>query len=120
MSYFTGPFPDDRPPDDESSDDTEIILTHRMFLSEAGWRIGVKSGSDREFCYMMMPGQDFYHRLLDGELFLHRNEEKLCMACASRRGLLIAEPKRLREIIITPPADAESVPLEIGWYDVTR
>ena len=65
----------------------------------------MKAGSDREFCYMMMPGQDFYHRLLDGEIFLQRHDEKLCLACASRRGLLVAEPRRLREVVIPLPAD---------------
>ena len=53
-----------------------------MYLAEPGWRIGVKAGYEREFCYMMMPGQDFYHRLLDGEIYLHRHDEKLCLACA--------------------------------------
>jgi hypothetical protein len=120
MSFATDPFHRHRPPDDEANDDTEIIISRRMYLAEPGWRIGVKSGSDREFCYMMMPGQDFYHRLLDGEIYLHRHEERLCLACASRRGLLIAEPKRLREITIAPPADEEGVPLEVGWYDVKR
>ena len=92
----------------------------RMFLSEPGWRIGVKTGSDREFCYMMAPGQDFYHRLLDGEIFLLRAEEKLCLACASRRGLIAHEPKRLRESIVPIPADMEAIPLELDWRDVKR
>jgi hypothetical protein len=91
-----------------------------MFLSEPGWRIGVKHGSDREFCYMMMPGQDFYHRLLDGEIFLHRQDEKICLACASRRGLLVAEPRRLREAVLPIPADEESIPLDLGWHDSRR
>ncbi len=124
MTYATGPFSDPRPPDDQSDDDrdavTETVTSRRMFLAEPGWRIGVKTGSDREFCYMMMPGQDFYHRLLDGEIFLHRNEEKLCLACAARRGLLLSEPKRLREAIIPLPVHAESIPLELGWRDAER
>jgi hypothetical protein len=120
MSYATGPFSAPRPPDDPSDDDREAIIPHRMFLAEPGWRIGVKTGSDREFCYMMMPGQDFYHRLLDGEIFLHRHEEKLCLSCAARRGLLVSEPKRLREVIIPLPVHEESIPLELGWRDHER
>jgi hypothetical protein len=80
----------------------------RLFLFEAGWRIMLKVGSEREFCYMTAPGQDFYHRLLDGEIYLARAEEKLCLACAERRGLLSYEPRMLREPISTldlePPA----------------
>src|SRR5436309_1976999 len=74
----------------------------RLFLYEGGWRIGLKSGSDREFCYMTAPGQDFYHRLLDGEIYLVRNEEKLCLACAERRGLLSYEPRTLRDLVQLP------------------
>ena len=39
----------------------------RLYLHEPGWQIGLKVGSEREFCYAMAPGQDYYHRLLDGE-----------------------------------------------------
>ena len=57
----------------------------------------MKVGSDRAFCYMMAPGQDYYHRLVDGELFVHYNEERLCFACAERRGLISTQPRALRE-----------------------
>jgi hypothetical protein len=83
---------------------------HRLFLHEAGWRVGLKSGSEREFCYMTAPGQDFYHRLQDGEVFLARGDEKLCLACAERRGLLSYEPRGLREPIAGPS-------LEVGTLD---
>src|SRR5438105_1866588 len=71
----------------------------RLFLFESGWRIELKSGSDREFCYMMAPGQDYYHRLLDGEIYLARSDEKLCLACAQRRGLLSYQPRTLGESV---------------------
>ena len=54
----------------------------RLFLYENGWRIALKAGSDREFCFMTAPGQDYYHRLLEGEIYLARGDEKLCLACA--------------------------------------
>jgi hypothetical protein len=98
----------------------EVEQPRRMFLFESGWRIGIKSGSSREFCYMMHPGQDFYHRLLDGEIFLVRAEERLCLACALRRGLIAFEPKRLRESIVGVPADLEAIPLEVDWRAVER
>lgn len=91
-----------------------------MFIFEPGWRVGIKAGSDREFCYMMAPGQDFYHRLLDGEVFLHRHAEKICLACAIRRGLLAAEPKTLREAILPLPVNEESIPLDLGWRESER
>jgi hypothetical protein len=103
------------PPDDE-----EIVAARRMYLFEAGWRVGVKTGSTREHCYMMAPGQDFYHRLLDGEMFLVREDERLCFSCAARRGLISYEPKRLRDTLVAVPADHEAVPLEVDWRGAKR
>ena len=53
----------------------------------------------QEFCYQIAPGQDYYHRLLDGEIYLHKADEKLCLPCAARRGLLTYDPKILRDPI---------------------
>jgi hypothetical protein len=72
----------------------------RLFLREPGWRIAHKIGSTREFCYAMTPGEDYYHRLLDGELYVYHGDERLCLTCAERRGLLSREPKPLRESVI--------------------
>src|SRR5438128_9072323 len=80
----------------------------RLFLYEGGWRIELKIGSDREFCYMTAPGQNYYHRLLDGEIYLVRHDEKLCLACAERRGLLSYEPRTLRDIPLLALSVAES------------
>ncbi len=71
----------------------------RLFVFEPGWRISRKAGSDREFCYVMAPGKDYYHRLMDGEIYLAKADEKLCLPCAARRGLLSYDPKTLREPI---------------------
>ena len=102
------------------SQDDEIAPSRRMFIFEVGWRVGVKSGSTRELCYMMAPGQDYYHRLLDGEVFLVRDGERLCLSCATRRGLISFEPKQLREGIASVPADLEAMPLELDWRDAKR
>jgi hypothetical protein len=79
----------------------------RVFLFEPGWRIELKLGSEREFCYVMAPGQEYYHRLLDGEIYLVRGDERLCLACAERRGLLSFEPRTLGALgrIEPPPGE---------------
>ena len=82
----------DEPPPTESESDP---APRRLFIREIGWRVGHKLGSAREFCYAMAPGQEFYHRLLDGEVFVYHGDERLCLACAERRGLLAYEPKGL-------------------------
>jgi hypothetical protein len=86
----------------------------RLFIHEPGWRIGQKVGSVREFCYAIAPGQDYYHRLLDGELFLFHGDERLCLACAERRGLLAYSPKNLREA----PTLIEIESGEIGEWEL--
>jgi hypothetical protein len=83
----------------------------RLYLFEPGWRISIKRGSEREFCYQMAPGQDYYHRLLDGEIYLHHHDEKLCLACAVRRGLIAFEPRRLRNPIDPSLADFSDLPV---------
>lgn len=88
----------------------------RIFIFEPGWAITRKRSSDREFCYMMSPGQDYYHRLLDGEVYLVRGDEKVCFPCASRRGLLTHEPKSLREPM--PGLNLAIDDLLAGGFDV--
>ncbi len=71
------------------------IPHRRLFLREPGWRVGLKLGSERAFCYMMEPGKDYYHRLLDGEIFVYHDDERICLACAVRRGLLSYDARGL-------------------------
>jgi hypothetical protein len=104
----------------DTTEDENLATAHRMFLFEEGWSIRIKSGSHREFCHMMAPGQDFYHRLLDREIFLVRSDERLCLACATRRGLIALQPKRLRDSITSVPADLEAIPLELDSSDTDR
>jgi hypothetical protein len=84
---------------DREPERDDVPPPRRMYLHEPGWRIKLKVGNDREFCYMTAPGQDYYHRVYDGELYVQRGDERLCMACAQRRGLLSFEPKQLRQTI---------------------
>jgi hypothetical protein len=88
----------------------------RIFLREAGWQIAQKHGSDRAFCHQIAPGDASYHRLADGEVYLHRGDERLCLPCAGRRGLLAHEPRLLREPAV-PLADFDDADLAPG-YDV--
>jgi hypothetical protein len=83
----------------------------RLFVFEPGWRVGVKRGSHREFCYMMAPGQDYYHRLLDGELFVYHGDERLCLSCAARRGLISFAPRSLGKPIDPSLADSSELPV---------
>ncbi len=89
-----------RPPAPQKPSPDPPQSPRRVFLFEAGWNVALKVGSERVFCYMMAPGQDYYHRLLDGEVYLYHGVERVCLACAERRGLLSREPRGLREPLL--------------------
>ncbi len=136
MSHPSGPERDrDRPPTSVSASERELELGRnrlvpsarpdesdrparplalpRLFLREPGWQVAVKVGSERTFCYLTHPGETYYHRLADGELYLYRADIKVCLPCADRQGLLHHEPKRLR-----PPArDAIAGPASAAARD---
>jgi hypothetical protein len=97
----------------DSHDGEEPTVVRRLFVFEGGWHARVKTGSHREFCHAMAPGQEFYHRLVDGEIFLVRDSEKVCLPCAARRGLVAVERKTLRDVAVAIPADLEAIPLDI-------
>ena len=111
-----------RPAQTESfpaAEDGAAAAPRRMFIFERGWSVGTKTGSHRELCYMMAPGQDFYHRLGDGEVYVFQNTERLCLACAFRRGLIAFEPKQLRDAVVPFIEDLEAIPLDVASLETS-
>ena len=51
----------------------------------------IKSGWDREFCCHKNPGEDYFHMLVGGELYIQRGDEKYCLSCAIRLGILTTD-----------------------------
>ena len=73
---------------DSTSVAAEAEIDRRLYFPDSdGWTFRVKSGP-REFCSHRNPGEEWFHLLLDGELFLQFDEEKVCLNCAYRNGLL--------------------------------
>lgn len=63
-------------------------LDRRLYLPLAdGWEFRVKSGP-REYCYYRNPNEEWFHLLIDGELYLQFGSEKICLNCALRHGIL--------------------------------
>jgi hypothetical protein len=91
--------------------------TPRMYVHVPGWRISIKRGSDRAFCHMMAPGQDYYHRLADGEIYLHQGDERICLSCATRRGIIATEPRRLRDDAPMFLNDSGEMPIYVPGVD---
>ncbi len=105
---------DPREPIDDNSNSSEHDDHHsivpRIFLREPGWSVALKPSSDREFCHQMHPGENSYHRLSQGEIYVQSPDERLCLLCASRRGLLHFEPTRLRKPSPTVQLDGPGQP----------
>ena len=94
---------------DTNESDVDLFPATRIFVFEPGWTVTIKRGNEREFCHIMAPGQDYYHRLRDGELYLQRADERICLACATRRGIVTHEPKRLRNPVEPSLADGSEL-----------
>ncbi len=63
-------------------------LDRRLYLpSLEGWQVRVKSGPN-VYCGLKNPGQDWFHLIVDGELYLEFDCEKLCLNCALRGRVL--------------------------------
>ncbi len=89
--------------------ETEPMAVPRLFLREPGWRVALKVGSVREHCYTIAPGDESYHRLADGEIYVYHGDEKLCVPCAERRGLLSYAPRPLRPPIVLVDRDGDAL-----------
>ena len=56
-----------------------------------GWEAHLKHGWDKEYCFSKGPDEDYFHLLLNGEIYLQRDTEKYCLNCALRLGLLTTD-----------------------------
>ena len=43
---------------------------------------------NKEYCFSQNPGEDHYHLLLSGEIYLQRRTEKYCLNCALRHAFI--------------------------------
>jgi len=95
------PSPPEMPPVlSEATSDTELkvpaesrdldpIPDSRLYLPDhEEWDVYIKRDSERLFCYSKHPGEDWFHLLLNGEIYVARQHEKYCLRCALRMGFL--------------------------------
>lgn len=52
-----------------------------------GWEVRIKTGI-QDYCQHRIPGEDGFHLILIGELYLQFGKEKVCLNCAHRHGVL--------------------------------
>jgi hypothetical protein len=67
----------------ESSDDLRLYVPH-----PENWQVKLKTDGLRDYCHFKAPGQDFYHLLLQGEIFLEYGNARYCLTCAYRHGVV--------------------------------
>ena len=61
----------------------------RLYQPDAeGWEAHIMRGSERQYCYAKEPGKDYFHLIIPGEIFIQKGDEKLCLMCAVREGVL--------------------------------
>lgn len=76
-------------PEPAGSPSATDSVDSRLYLPDTGeWEACIKRDSDKIYCYQKSPGQDYYHLILSGELYLKNGHEKLCLTCALRRGVV--------------------------------
>jgi hypothetical protein len=64
----------------------------RLYVPELeGWTARVKGGWEKLYCFYKQPGQDYFHLLMGGEIYLERGEEVVCLMCALRRGIVTTD-----------------------------
>jgi hypothetical protein len=74
------------PPDSKPNEDVPDI---RLYLAQPeGWSARVKQSWDKEYCFHKKPGEDYFHLLMHGEVYLEKDEERLCLQCALRSGVV--------------------------------
>lgn len=72
---------------DDSEDGSDI--DYRLYMPyPEGWKAHVKVGWDKSYCYAKHPGEDYFHLIMSGEIYLESGHEMYCLTCAMRQGLL--------------------------------
>lgn len=61
----------------------------RIYVAQPdGWTGHVKQSWDKEYCFHKKPGEDYFHLLMHGEVYLQHDDEKVCLQCALRNGIV--------------------------------
>lgn len=73
-------------PSPENQNDVDDI---RLYIAQPdGWKGGVKQTWEKEYCFHKKPGEDYFHLLMYGEVYLQHDDEKICLQCALRSGIV--------------------------------
>ncbi len=55
-------------------------VEERLYVPDhAGWRAAIKQDWNKEYCYIQRPGEEFYHLLVTGEIYLQSRQRKILL-----------------------------------------
>ncbi len=57
----------------------------------AGWEVRIMTSGQREYCHSKNPGEDHFHLIVPGEIYLQRGEERYCLNCAYRSKIITTD-----------------------------
>jgi hypothetical protein len=67
-------------------------IDRRLYVPEhQRWTVRILDGTDRLYCHQHAPGQDYYHLIVPGEIYLEGDDEALCLNCALRRNVITTD-----------------------------
>ena len=69
----------------------ETGVDHRLYATDAdSIDVRIKLSSEKGYCHHRFPGEEHFHLLIGGELYVARGDQKICLECAMRLGYLTA------------------------------
>ena len=75
--------------DEPMAPSIDPIPDTRLYIPDhEDWQVHIKRNSERDFCYSKHPGEDWFHLILSGEIYVARQHERYCLRCALRMGFL--------------------------------
>ncbi len=75
--------------ENSSATPVDPIPDTRLYVPDhEDWDVHIKRDSERYFCYSKHPGEDWFHLILNGEIYVSHQHEKYCLRCALRMGSL--------------------------------
>lgn len=84
------------------------VLDVRLYLPDhEDWTVAIKRDSDKVYCYSKSPGEDWFHLILSGEIYVARDHERYCLRCALRMNFITQDrlywqhrvPKKPKKIL---------------------
>ncbi len=80
--------PPDEPETINESPGADIPDSRLYVPDHEDWDVRIKRDSERIYCYSKHPGEDWFHLILGGEIYLTRQHERYCLRCALRMNVV--------------------------------